>query len=63
MHHAEAEPEAEAGTVSGSSEDGEDVEEAILHMMEVLELSRSTAYDMLQQHGGDWEAAIMSLMR
>lgn len=45
----------------GSSGSGGSVDEdGLLRIMEILELPRSTAIDLLTHHDGDVEAAIMS---
>ncbi len=38
-------------------------EELVLRLMEILELPRATAVELLVQHGGDVEAAIMACLR
>jgi hypothetical protein len=38
-------------------------EESILRLVEILELPRSQAIEMLVQHSGDVEAAVMAFLR
>jgi hypothetical protein len=49
---------------SASDSEGDEVdadEEGVLRIMEILELPRSAAIDLLAHHGGDVEVAIMSV--
>ena len=52
--------DSEGDDDNNDEEDGAVDEDGLLHIMEVLELPRSTAIDLLVHHGGDVEAAIMS---
>ncbi len=54
-----------AGMEEGEGEEGLGVEvdeEGILQLMEILELPRSAAIELLQSHEGDVQAAVLSVM-
>lgn len=38
-------------------------EDGVLRLMEILELQRGAAIELLQQHDNDVEAAVMSVLR
>ena len=65
--HAGEEPEQDAsgseGAGDGDGSVGDDIdEEAVLRLMEIMELPRSAAIELLASYEGDVEAVIISML-